>query len=106
HLSISNTPVNITVFNAEGRLRWHPFRGAFFIGSAFGYQKINADTSKDMPIGAPVNASVPLNIALQTSGAYIMPHFGWLWGFASRGFFMGLDLGAQIPINSKNSFDV
>ena len=96
----------VSIASIDVRARWHPFSGAFFLGTAFGIQSLQGSSTQ--PIHFTVN-STPYTINTTVDGKvitpYLTPHLGWLWQFSS-GFVLGLDFGIQIPLVSKTTIDV
>jgi hypothetical protein len=88
--------VSVKYSSWDARVRWYVFRGSFFAG--LGYGKQNLEASKTETIQAQ---SVTGNLKMDTS--YIIPHVGWHWVWTS-GFFMGMDLGIQLPISRSQTF--
>ncbi len=107
---IGGNSVKLTLINYEARGRWHPFSGAFFLGTAFGQQRLSVQTSKSLStsvtvsgVAVPVTANV--DVLAKIKGLYATPHIGWMWIFDS-GFLIGLELGAQIGFASKTTVDI
>jgi hypothetical protein len=65
----------------EGRI--YPFAGSFFLGVAFGRQRVSIALQG---VGQPTT--------LDLSTRYVAPRLGWLATWSS-GFSLGLDLGVQ-----------
>lgn len=109
YLSVSaptnGTTVSVSEFNLDIRGRWHPFGGALFLGVALGTQKFAGTTNQTFNITTPVAAAVPLKIEAAVKSIYVAPHVGWMWWF-NPGFFMGLELGAQIPVSPSSELTV
>jgi hypothetical protein len=96
----------VSEFNLDIRGRWHPFGGALFLGVALGTQKFAGSANQSVNVsvaGTPV--AVPLKVDIAVKSIYIAPHIGWLWWF-NPGFFLGLELGAQIPISPSTDITV
>jgi hypothetical protein len=81
--------VSAGISSYDLRGRWHPFMGSFFLGLAYGTQKISVE-AKDT-----VNTFETI-VKLDIKSAYLMPHIGWLAVWDS-GFTLGFDLGMIMP---------
>lgn len=110
NLTIGGTATQISLTNYEARARWHPFSGAFFLGGAFGQQRVSARASKSIALAVQAGdqtVSLPLNldVSLNLQSWYATPHLGWMWIFDS-GFCLGFELGVQWGFGSRSSFDI
>lgn len=94
--------VNVSVTNLEARGRWHPFSGAFILGSILGYQNIVASGEQNILAGF---VSVPTKVSLSIKSLFLTPHLGWFWGWSS-GFSIGFEFGVQVPLMPSSSFDI
>lgn len=92
-LTFSSIKVKMTAL--DGRLRWHPFRGSFFMGAAYGTQTLTASKSDSI-------SGVPVEVKIELKTSYLTPQLGWRWEWES-GFFLGLDLGYQLNSNAKTT---
>ncbi len=98
------TRVAVSVLGIDLRERYHPYHGAFFIGAALGYQRVDGSASQSFTIsytdGNGQNQNLNLNGQVQgeISSFYLTPQLGWIWVLKS-GWVIGLDLGLQIPIH-------
>lgn len=92
-ITISNVKAKMNAWDV--RARWFPFRGAMFIGAAYGQQTLTGSKS-DTISGVPVQATV------EVKTNYITPHLGWRWVWES-GFFMGVDFGWQLASSAKTT---
>ncbi len=72
----------------EGELRLFPFRGSFFVGSAFGRQTLSATAHQS-----------GVTVAADMTTYFVTPRIGWLAVWDS-GLSLGLDLGVQLPLSS------
>lgn len=94
---------NVRSLGGDVRARWHPYGGALFLGLGAGIQNwafsaAGVDkTSGSKPIAFELTA--------QFNSLYLNPHLGWMWGF-SKGLFVGIELGAQIPVSIWSDMDV
>ncbi|KAB8029785.1 FecR family protein [Fluviispira multicolorata] len=100
----SQTPINdikSSFMHFEVRAVIYPFRGSFFIGSAFGLRKIDleANTCVFVTVSSQ-NFCVPANANLKLNTTYFTPQFGWLFVW-DNGFTIGTELGAQIPLHAS-----
>ena len=82
--------------NLSATARVFPSRGSFFLGAAVGSRKFTAKAT-DSATGEAAKADV--------TSVYIAPELGWRWVWES-GFFMGTDLGWQIVLSHKSTFDL
>lgn len=92
--SLTIASVTLKASKPEGIVRWHPFRGAFFLGLGLGQQTLSAEA---FDLGASSNIKVSLTSFAST------PYLGWMWGLANRGFYTCIEFGAQISSDSKTS---
>jgi len=92
-LSFSNVSVKLNGWNFAARL--YPWKGAFYAGVAFGSQ-----TFTGAQTGTVVG--VPTTVTLTFNSTYLAPQVGWRWVWDS-GFFLGMELGVQIPISTSSS---
>ncbi len=99
---IQGTPLKLGIFNFELRGRWHPFKGAFFLGCALGRQRLEAEATESISVAT---LSVPTKIAITQWSTYVTPHIGWMWILDSHLTF-GFELGAQLPFVSTTSVSV
>ncbi|MGZ3687797.1 MAG: hypothetical protein ACXWPM_10290 [Bdellovibrionota bacterium] len=76
--------------NIEAGGQLHPFKNAFFIGAAVGWQ--NVFTSMNLNFSQTTTAT-----ALNLAHIYVSPVIGCLWQRPS-GFLIGFDAGIQIPL--------
>ncbi len=82
--------------DVSGAARWFPFRGSFYLGAALGSRTFKASV-RDETSGALAKAEV--------TSTYLAPELGWRWIWSS-GFFLGMDLGYQIILSNKLTFDL
>ncbi len=79
---------SLSAWSAEGEMRVFPFRGAFWLGGAFGRMSASASgTSHGFPVNIDANA------------LYLAPRAGWLATWRS-GFVLGFDVGLQVPVST------
>jgi hypothetical protein len=84
------------------RGRWHPWRGAFFLGAMLGGQTLSGSTTNVYDVsGQDVSATITLDV----KSAYFTPHLGWMW-IKESGFTIGVELGWQVPSNPRSLFGV
>jgi hypothetical protein len=93
-ITISSAKLKITGYDV--RLKFYPFKGAFFIGAALGKQTFTGSKTETI-------SSVVTTGTVTQDNNFIAPHIGWNWVW-DCGFFMGLDLGVQLSMNRTNSF--
>jgi hypothetical protein len=89
-----NAKIGFTSVSATGRL--FLFRGSFFVGAGLGTRTFTAKAS-DSATGQTAKADV--------TSVYLAPQLGWRWIWES-GYFMGLDLGWQLVVSHKATFDL
>lgn len=90
--------VDAKLSNMEVGVRWHPFMGSFFLGALFGNHTIDAEKTEVIN-GQSITAKA------QVKSSYLSPHFGWMWGMASSGFFMSMDFGVMNPSGATATFE-
>ncbi len=82
------------------RARWFPFRGAFFLGAAYGQQKLTGTKAQAVSYSAAGQTeSVNLEATDEIKTTYISPHLGWRW-VTNVGFFYGMEFGWQFAMSS------
>lgn len=86
--SIAVGGASVSLTKPELNLKFHPFEGSFFLGVGIGQFTMSAKGT-DADTGQTATVSV-------TSLA-LTPNLGWMWGVANGGFWMGLDVGYQMP---------
>lgn len=98
NFSSNGYPFSITTANIEGRLRLHPFSGAFFVGVGVGTRNMTAEAKGDV-----TSSGITVNVTghCEISNGYIIPHLGW-FRTAANGFTLGFEMGAYVP-HSPNS---
>jgi hypothetical protein len=89
-----NAKIGFTNLSATGRV--FPWRGSFFLGASVGSRTFRA-RAKDDTTGETAKAEV--------TSTYLAPQLGWRWVWHS-GFFMGLDLGWQLVLSKKATYDL
>lgn len=104
--TVSVNNVSASVFSPNLHGRWHVFGGSFFLGGILGYQTLTGSTTQDILITSPVTATVPTLVSLTIKDLYFTPHLGWAWGMGSRGFFLGLEAGVQVPFAPSSTLDI
>jgi hypothetical protein len=75
----------------------YPFKGAFFLGAALGYQHFT---------GTELEAFPPTFVTATYSSLMVVPHLGWHWthkDLLGVETFWGLELGAQFPFAGSDS---
>jgi hypothetical protein len=82
--------------NLSATARVLPSRGSIFLGAAVGSRKFTAKAT-DSATGEAAKADV--------TSAYVAPELGWRWVWES-GFYMATDLGWQIVLSHKSTFDL
>lgn len=102
------TPVAIGLKSFDLRGRWHPWKGAFFVGTALGQQKISASATKAVNISSlkiPGYTTTPVTINAELKTLFFTPHLGWMWTL-DNGLFFGLEGGIQFALSSSSEFNV
>lgn len=93
---------SLSLSHWDARMRWFPWRSAFFAGAAFGSQKATGEVSKDgVDGGAAGKFDATMSLTVKTT--YVTPHVGWdfIW---DSGFVVGFDAGVQVPVGNKGEF--
>jgi hypothetical protein len=78
--------------------KWYPWRGAFFLGAAFGGRRFEG-SAKETVSGITHEAKG------EVSSTYLAPQLGWRWVWGS-GFFMGMDVGWQVILSTETTLDI
>jgi hypothetical protein len=91
------------IYNGDLRARLHPFGGAFFIGGAFGYQRLTASASETFTVSS---LSIPTTVSGVMNSLFLTPHLGWLWGAHESGLFFGIEAGVMIPLSPSSTVNV
>jgi hypothetical protein len=94
----SDGNVRLSIGGLDLRGRWHPWRGAFFLGAMLGGQTLSGVATRTYDISGQ---DVPATLRLDIKSAYFTPHLGWLW-MKESGFTIGFELGWQIPSNPRS----
>jgi hypothetical protein len=83
--------------------RWHPFLGAFFIGSMAGYQNLQVRTN--LNLGSLSPEGVPIDTVISLNSFYLGIGLGWMWAISSK-LYLGFDLGIQVPFFANGGVSV
>jgi hypothetical protein len=94
--------VDVGVRHTDLRLRWFPWAGSFFVGSAFGTHKLTGELNRVIK-DAATKQNIDVHGKLSASANYIAPQFGWFSVWDS-GFTMGCDFGYLMPSRANSSF--
>ncbi len=87
----------------EGGARWHPFAGAFYLGTGLGYQTLRYTTALNLgSLSGDVDTSAS---TVYLNSIYFLVGAGWFWQLSER-FFLGVELGAQIPLAGSGGVSV
>ena len=90
-----STTARLDEFSAlDVDLRVMPFRGAFFVGTSFGRQKLR---------GAITESGQTATVDLKLT--YATPRIGWQWTLGP-GFLLGFDFGAQLKLSGEPTVTV
>ncbi len=91
--------VDAKLENMEIGLRWHPWRGSFFVGMLLGQHTVTATKTETVTgIGSVTGTA-------KVKADYLTPHVGWMWGMEGGGFFGGFEIGYQSPMNAKVEYN-
>lgn len=93
-LTIPGVEATVTRASAEGFLRVHPFRGAFYLGVAGGYVQTKGSMTEQTKAFRQL-ASVHTNA--YANSVYIAPNVGFQW-MLPFGMTVGFDAGVEIPL--------
>jgi hypothetical protein len=96
-VTISSVTLGMTTWKVGAKV--YPMRGAFFLGANLGSYTFTAKSTVTDSNGQTASAK------LDISATFIAPEIGWRWG-ATGGFFTGVDLGWQFPLNYKSTLNV
>jgi hypothetical protein len=105
-LTLPMGKVEAQLANWDVRARWHPGKGSFFWGLAYGQQTILVEAEQDLKFKqSELDIVVPATLQMTVESTYVTPHFGWfaMW---DSGFTLGFELGAQIPMSSESDLEV
>jgi hypothetical protein len=94
--TVSGVTLGMQTWNVGAKV--YPSRGAFFLGAKLGSYTFSGKSTLNVN-GQPAQAK------LEVSATFLAPEIGWRWVWAS-GFFTGLDLGWQFPLNYRSTLDV
>jgi len=94
-IQIPTYGVGVGYNNVSLKLKAYPFRGAFYLGVAYGIRNLVGSKTDSLSVSG-VSTSVTVSSSVRT--LYWGPHLGWKWVRAS-GFFMGMELGVELPIS-------
>lgn len=92
----------IATQNVEGRIRFFPLGGAFFIGCAAGTQNVTGDTAR---VITSSGISVDVSAKGEISNMYIIPHIGW-FRTAANGFTIGFEAGVYMPMGANSNISL
>ena len=92
--TISNAKVSWTDWSLAAR--YYPWAARFYVGAALGSRSFTAKATDDVT-GLEAKADV--------TSRYVAPEIGWKFVWES-GFFLGIDLGYQIILSKKTTFDI
>lgn len=92
-LTFSDVKIKYTSWRITGRA--FPFKGAFFVGLAFGKQTLTGTGSNTVQ-------TIPVSYSLELATTILAPHIGWRWTWNS-GFFFGMELGVQLVSNATST---
>lgn len=99
-------PAKVKIENTQVHFRGHPFGDSFFIGFAYGKQKLTGTAEDDIELASGGFATtVPAVIDIEIDSNYFTPHLGWFAHYHT-GLVLGFELGAQIPVDPKAKVDL
>ena len=81
--------------SSDVALRWHPFRGSFYLGALLGEQKITGEKTE-------VISSQSITAEVEVKSSYSTPVLGWMWGSGNGGFYASMEFGYQTPSGVKS----
>lgn len=81
----------------DGWVRWHPWRGAFFVGAGAGYTQMKGTLT--MPLHAFRTASTA-HADAYAGDFYLAPQVGMQW-MLPHGITLGFDAGAEVPVATR-----
>ncbi|MEZ4870698.1 MAG: hypothetical protein R2827_00340 [Bdellovibrionales bacterium] len=87
-LSLSSGTASLSMTKPEIGIKWHMFKGSFFLGLALGQftlESVGTDPVSSLEAKAEITATA-MTVTM-----------GWLWSISDGGFFWGLDFGYQSP---------
>lgn len=93
-LSLGDYGVKYNSWRITGR--FHPFRGAFYVGVGFGHQSFTGTLTRNESVAAIFTG--PVTYQIDIDATLLVPQVGWQWEWES-GFFLGMELGVQIPLS-------
>jgi hypothetical protein len=106
NLNINQIPLTLSIAGVDGRVRWHPWGGSFFLGMALGGQKFSGQASDNIPVTiGPQTTNIDTSVTAQITSAYLTPHLGWFKVFNS-GFTLGFDFGLQVPVRPQTQIAI
>lgn len=91
--------VDAKLENMEIGLRWHPWKGSFFLGMLLGQHTVTATKTESVTGVGSVTGTA------KVKADYLTPHIGWMWGMEGGGFFGGFEIGYQSPMNAKVEYN-
>ncbi len=89
-VEVRGVKVGLTTWKVGARV--FPFRGRFFLGASYGSRTFHAKKTVDTGESGK----------LDVTSTFVAPELGWRFVWRS-GFFMGLDLGWQIVLDSSKT---
>ena len=97
--------VDLQLVHQELKIFWMPWKKSFFMGLAYGTQKIFLEAEeeiifkiKDLDVGVATIGQI------EVETQYLTPHIGWSW-WTDWGVTFGFDFGAQVPVGNSSSLD-
>ena len=98
-MMISALNASIARNGGEAWLRLHPFRGAFFLGAAGGWQRTLGQGSASVETVAGNQSGEGRG---SVSAVYVAPHLGFQW-MIPPGITVGFDAGVEIPVSTRRA---
>lgn len=89
--------VHLTIKNSDATFRFHPGQGSFFLGAAYGSQKISVDSSMQATVAG---TTTDTSLAMSVTTTYLTPQLGW-YKVTGIGLTFGFDFGYQIALSSS-----
>ena len=98
--------VDLQLVHQEIKAFWIPWKKRFFMGLAYGTQKIFLEAEDELGFKVKeVDISVNTIGQIEVTTQYVTPHMGWIW-WTDLGITFGFDFGAQIPVGNSSSLNL
>jgi hypothetical protein len=87
----------VTRIGGDAWVRWHPMRGAFFVGAGAGYTQLRG--TMQMPVRA-FRVTSTAQADAYAGDFYVCPQLGLQW-VLPHGITLGFDAGVELPIATR-----